>query len=169
MKPVLALVGLFFLFTTPSFAGIPACLDEHGKPIVNSNTQVLNYLHSTKKGFTARALVTGVLTNRYNDQTGHAHFAIDMNGDKKGDLEVIYQRDTGDIPALQVGMQISACGDYITDPKGSPNGGIIHWVHCISRPGNHPDGYITINGKLYGFNPVNGETCTNPASNFSEI
>lgn len=160
MKSVFALIVL--LVSQSSFAAVPTCLDDEGKVLGNSNTQVLNWLHSTAKGFQAKALVEGVLVKQYKGKATHAHFAIDMNGDQKGDLEVIYQYDAGKLPALQVGMKVSACGDYITDPKGSPNGGIIHWVHCRSRAGTHSDGYVTLNGKVYGFDPQNGETCVNP-------
>jgi hypothetical protein len=163
-RNVFAIVGLFFLFQSFSQAAIPSCLDQAGKPLQNSNTAVLNWLHTTPKNFTARALVTGILVKRYADQTGHAHFAIDMNGDNVGDLEVIYQYDAGAMNDIKVGMQVAACGDYITDPKGSPNGGIIHWVHCRNRPGNHYDGYVTLDGKLFGFDPQDGSACANPAS-----
>jgi len=167
MKFVFALFGSFLLFAPLGMAhswstSAPPCLDKTGDALTNSNTQVLNWLHTTKKNFTARALVTGTVVKRYADRTGHAHFAIDMNGDHRGDLEVIYQYDAGKIPTIQNGMQVAACGDYITDPKGSPNGGIIHWIHCRSRPGNHADGYLALNGTVYGFEPQNGEICVNP-------
>ena len=148
----------------------PPCFNTDRKtPLPIMNTQVMQWQRAAQNNFSSRALVTGVFTTRYPDQTGHAHFAIDLDGDKKGDLEVIYQNDFGALPALKNGDQIAACGDYITDPKGSKNGGIIHWIHSNdgARDGGtcvHPDGYLAINGVPYGITPPDQRHCNSGTS-----
>ena len=71
-------------------------------------------------------------------------------------IEVIYNEAFGDVEEdVKVGDQVEACGDYITSnaPSGpypaSPDGAILHWVHMASGSG-HPNGYLRINGMLYG-------------------
>ena len=165
MKSALVLFSVLSFFQMQStFAQQASCLEDNGKPVSATNTEVLNWLHSTSGRFTARAYVQGTVVKRYPDQTNHAHFAIDLNGDGAGDLEVIYQYDAGQIPSITPGMKVSTCGDYIT-AKNSPNGAIIHWVHCNSRGGSHPDGFLSIDGKVYGFSPIasSGEQCLRPA------
>lgn len=102
------------------------------------------------------------MTKIYPSRTGHTHFAIDLNGDRSGDLEVIYNDEFGELPRIQVGMQITACGDYITvGPRArlpSPMGAIIHWVHYNPGDrdgGRHPHGFLIISGKPYGFTNPN--------------
>ena len=127
------------------------------------NNQVLTWLQKAPNQFTSRALVEGTVVERFADRTGHSHFSIDLNDDGKGDLEVIYQNAFGQPPTIQPGMKVGACGDFIADRK-SPNGGIIHWVHCNPGDrdqGKHADGYITVNGNLYGFTPPAGEPACN--------
>lgn len=155
---------LSFFHLGSSFADSSGCTENSGAPVVATNTEVLNWLHSTSNNFTARAYVQGTVVKRYPDLTNHAHFSVDLNGDGIGDLEVIYQYDAGQIPSITPGMKVTSCGDYITS-KSSPNGGIIHWVHCNSRGGTHADGFLSINGTLYGFKPAagSGEVCLRPA------
>jgi hypothetical protein len=152
------------LFSTASFAD-PQCIDNHGQPLPVMNAQVLAWQKTQPTQFTARALVQGTIVKRYPDHTGHAHFAIDMDGNGTGDLEVIYQQDFGQLPNLQPGMKVIACGDYITDRNGSPNGGIIHWVHCnpgTRDGGAHPSGFVDVNGSVYGYTPTEG-SCPLPS------
>ena len=129
------------------------------------NPQVLQFLRQTQNQFTARALVQGRVVTRYSDRTCHAHFSIDLDGDGRGDLEVISQSAFGRPPSIRPGMQVTACGDYITD-RSSPNGGIIHWVHCNPGDrdqGKHPDGFMLVDGILYGYSSPAGEpACSVP-------
>ncbi len=160
----LVLSVLFFLKTT-SASAINCYDNDKVSALGVMNAQVLQYLHNTQNQFTTRALVQGTVVARFADQTGHAHFSIDLNGDGRGDLEVISQNAFGEPTSILPGMSVSACGDYITD-SSSPNGGIIHWVHC--NPGNrdqgkHPDGWMVVNGNLYGYSTPAGEpACSMP-------
>ena len=104
-----------------------------------------------------RALIQGVVTQLYSNKTGHTHFAISIDGDTRGDIEVIYNDEFGNLPMIQAGMQVVACGDYITvGPKArlpSPMGAIIHWVHYNPGDrdgGRHKHGFLVINGKTFG-------------------
>ena len=195
MKSILGLVGLLFVlsaFTNSTFAfdlsgrnffsapvmgqgqgpiNLPnglKCLDkDKGAAMGPGNSRVLDWLKNTPNQFTARALVQGVVIQRYPDRTDHAHFAIDLNGDGKGDLEVIYQNGFGALPNIQPGTTVVACGDYITDHAHSPNGGIIHWVHCNPGDrdnGQHSHGFVMINGKVFGFQaPAGQPPCSLPS------
>jgi hypothetical protein len=143
-------------FSAAAFAD-PQCLNDQHQPLPVMNGKVLIWQRTEPSQFTQRALVQGTIVKQYPDHTGHAHFAIDLDGNGTGDLEVIYQEEFGALPNLQVGMKVTACGDYITDHNGSPNGGIIHWVHCNpgTRDGGvHPSGFVEINGRVFGFQPT---------------
>jgi hypothetical protein len=136
---------------------LPECV---GSPQVN-NDQVLKWKTSTQSGFTARALVMGVLVAILTDQGAHLHLEIDLGNQSSGranHLEVIYNKQFGETPPLRVGMQVEACGDYITSTQvnngypPSPVGAIIHWIHMSPKPDRHPSGFLVIDGKLTGMN-----------------
>jgi hypothetical protein len=70
---------------------------------------------------------------------------------------VIYNIEFGALPALSIGMNVAACGDYITvGPNAqlpSPEPAIIHWVHVnpgTRDGGAHPSGFLVINNQAYG-------------------
>lgn len=163
--PSVLFLSLFLLFKTTSANAINCYADDKVTVLGNMNSQVLGFLKNTANQFTARALVQGTVVTRYPDETGHTHFSIDLNGDGIGDLEVISQIDFGEPAEIVPGMSVTACGDYITD-NTSPNGGIIHWVHC--NPGDrdqgvHPDGFMIVNGSLYGYSaPAGQPACSMP-------
>ena len=132
----------------------PICLDDNGNNIPVDNQQAIDYKKDTPNGSTSRAHVKGPITKLYPDQTGHNHFeiALDNNGDT---LEVVYDIAFGNLPSLQEGMTVEACGDFINSyapERGyqpSPDGAIIHWIHRTNSA-NHPAGYTIIDGTLYG-------------------
>lgn len=164
---VLALVMSFNVFQTATAFEVPVlpknltCLDQNHEMMPFRNQEVLQWKQSTPDQTLKRALVQGVVTQMYPSKTGHTHFAIDLNGDRKGDLEVIYNDNFGGLPTVSVGTKVVACGDYITvGPRArlpSPMGAIIHWVHY--NPGNrdggkHKHGFLIINGKPFGTDPA---------------
>jgi hypothetical protein len=71
-------------------------------------------------------------------------------------IELVYNDSFGELPELRLGMDVEACGDYITSyaPSGpypaSPDGALVHWVHHNPH-GSHPDGYVVIDGKVFGW------------------
>ena len=152
------LFGVFFAVSVYAAPVPPDCFDQKRRLLQANNAQVIQWRENTPNQFQSRALVQGVITQIYPEKTGHAHFALNLDQDPAGDIEIIYNQDFGDLPALAPGMQVAACGDYITaGPKSrlpSPMGAIIHWVHY--NPGDrdggaHPHGYLMINGTVYGF------------------
>jgi hypothetical protein len=155
----LVLVGLVH-GVTASAQSVPSCLDDHHQALALNNAQVVQWRESTRDRFQSRAFVQGIVTNIYPDRTGHTHFALNLDQDQGGDIEIIYNQEFGALPDLRPGMTVVACGDYITaGPRSqlpSPMGAIIHWVHY--NPGNrdggvHPNGFLLIDGRIYGFSP----------------
>jgi hypothetical protein len=157
----LAAASLGLLISVSAFAGTfssaPECENNDGQPIAINNSQVLTWEKTTANQFLARANVEGDVVAIYPNQTGHNHFAIQIGSDPSQTLEVIYDIGFGQLPQIQKGMHIQACGDYITSDEAtsqypvSPCGAIIHWVHMAPKP-THKNGFLMINGQVYGQN-----------------
>ena len=148
----------FFNAVTAHAQAVPTCLDERHQALPLNNAQVVQWRESTQDQFRSRAYVQGVVTNIYPDRTGHTHFALNLDQVHGGDIEIIYNQEFGALPNIRPGMTVVACGDYITvGPQArlpSPMGAIIHWVHYNpgTRDGGvHPDGFLLIDGRIYGF------------------
>jgi hypothetical protein len=153
-----AVVGIVVWSSAGAAPALPDCFGTNRQQLPILNHQVIQWRESTRDQFQTRALVQGVITDIYPEKTGHAHFAINLDSEPSGDIEIIYNQEFGALPSLKRGMQVVACGDYITaGPRSrlpSPMGAIIHWVHY--NPGNrdggaHPHGYVMVNGMVYGF------------------
>lgn len=158
---LLALAGL--LGSSALAEGAPECL-AHGQSLGVNNDQVLQWKQTTENEFLARAHVTGQIVKVFDDRNGHNHFLIDLGegsrgGEGDGALEVVYNEEFGALPDLRDGMQVEACGDYITatgrggrhgEYPPSPAGAIIHWVHANSKGSGHDSGYLMIEGQVYG-------------------
>lgn len=137
---------------------IPACL-EGTKPLQIDNERVLKLKKTTPNQFYARAYVGGTLTDVYKDDDGsHTRFAVQIGRDRMEAIEFVFNNEFGPIPSPRIGMKVTGCGDYITSNapteryKPSPVGAIIHWIHMNRRPKDkHEHGFITIDGKLYGY------------------
>jgi hypothetical protein len=149
--------GVAFGASSPDLPNHLQCLDNNHQSMDYNNSQVINWEHSTKDQFHARGFVQGAITKLYRNQTGHTHFAISL-GNGEG-IEVIYNDEFGKLPNLQPGMNVIACGDYITvGPNAhlpSPMPAIIHWVHLNPGDrdgGRHPSGFLVINNTAYGLN-----------------
>jgi hypothetical protein len=163
---VLALFLGFQSYLSASATEIPnlpnhlTCLDTNHEALPYLNDEVLEWKRNTPDQTLKRALVEGVVAQIYPSKTGHAHFAINIDQQAGGDLEVIYNDSFGKLPAIKVGMKIVACGDYITvGPRAklpSPMGAIIHWVHYNPGDrdgGKHKHGFLIIDGKPFGTAP----------------
>ena len=175
MKSVFVLALLLVLQPAASFSAVgPAataipdlpnhlvCLDRSNQSMAYNNGQVINWEKNTPDQYHDRGLVEGPITQIYANHTGHTHFAIGI-GPSQG-IEIIYNDEFGALPQLRVGMQVTACGDYITvGPHAqmpSPMPAILHWAHFnpgTRDGGRHPGGFVVINNQAYGFtNPPNG-------------
>jgi hypothetical protein len=141
-------------------SGLPAgmeCKGKGGQALNFMNSTVLGWKTTTPDQYMNRALVKGTIASFFPDRTGHTHFGIFLDSDGTPDLEVIYNDEFGELPKLNVGMTVIACGDYITvGPHAhlpSPLGAIIHWVHFNPGDrdgGKHFHGFLVINNKPYG-------------------
>lgn len=153
-------LSLAFILNASASEIPPPCLDS-GKKLPVLNEQVHHWKNTTQNQFLARARVHGVLSKIYTEEGSHAHFQIEFDDglDNRADdtLEVIYNLDFGKLPPLAVGMEIEACGDYITSTvstnryPASPDGAIIHWIHKNPRGTGHESGYLEIDGRTYGY------------------
>lgn len=164
---LLALV--FGFFSSLAFAGNvqPPCLGENGQPLTNSVAQVLKWKESTPNQFKARALISGVIVGTTLDRNSHLQLEVDLTPQTSNDrdvsehIEMIYNKEFGEVTDFRPGLPLVACGDYITSTAkaggypASPMGAIIHWVHMSPNPAKHPSGFLMINGVLYGQNNPN--------------
>ncbi len=166
---LVVLVSVALLNANKSFAyndtvaTVPACLGNQGQPIPVNNEAVIQMKLNTPNSFLARAMVSGVVTKIYGDQTCHRHFSLQIGSMPGQSIEVIYNEEFGGFPAFGVGSKVVACGDYITSNKqtqypASPDGAIIHWVHKAPHPERHPSGFLVINGILTGNSIGGGNT-----------
>lgn len=145
----LVLLGVFSAANV--FAAPPACWsnkDQTNLPVMNE--KVLEW--KSRKNFRDRALVTGQLARVVRMRKTHAHFEVQLAREPSAKIEIVYNREFGELPELRSGMQVDVCGDYITTTNSS-TGAIIHWVHF--NPGDrdggvHEHGYVVIDGVVYG-------------------
>ena len=138
---------------------VPPCMD-HGQQLAVNNQQVLTWKTTTANQFLARAYVEGTVTRVTLDRQTHYQFEIQIGPQATDVLEVIYDKAFGSYPVATPGMDVQACGDYITSTEQagsyppSPSGAIIHWVHQNTRGGGHDNGFMVMSGALIGFNPA---------------
>ena len=148
------------LFTSLSLANaqfdnVPCLAKDQALEI--DNEQVLNWKVSTENQFKRRAHIKGVVVELLPSSPRHEHFIMQIGDDKEDIIEVIYNVEFGEFPALQEGHVVQACGDYITSISRSgklppsPAGAIIHWVHESPNPGRHESGFLIIEGELIGY------------------
>ncbi len=162
MRAVLGIgvVGVL-LYSLAAFSGdrIPDCkAGSRVLPVINE--QVLFWKRSTKNQFKDRARVKGVVSRVFPIRGDHNHFEIKIGPNANDTLEVIYNNDFGALPEVESGMDVEACGDYITSNApsrypASPSGAIIHWIHGNPSNEGHEHGYLVIEGILYGFDYTN--------------
>jgi len=176
------LAGLLALASLPALANHPSplCASDSGQNIPIINQQVLEWKEGgAPLGEPFRAHVIGTIGRIFADQSGHMHYAIHLTNaapvpgcqpNAETDclhpadlLEVVYNLPFGPTPNPTIGMNVEACGDYITANapyngyQPSPAGAIIHWIHMSPEPQQHPSGYLIMNGALCGqHNPPPG-------------
>jgi len=158
MKFNYLLAAVLFSMISPSVwaaGAIPECLD-HNTAIAIDDAQVLKWKQSTPNQFAARGHVQGTVGQVFPDKNGHTHFEIKIGNDPADTLEIIYNQSFGALPALAAGMNVEACGDYITSTAQSgayppsPDGAILHWIHRSNNPSKHASGFVAIDGTVYG-------------------
>lgn len=134
----------------------PPCM-ANGKAIPINDAQALSWKTSTPNQFLARGHVAGRVVRVYPNQTDHNHFSLQIGPGPRDTIEVIYNIEFGALPQMAIGMTVEACGDFINSfaQSGpyppSPDGAIIHWVHYNPNGNQHPNGFLMIDGILFGF------------------
>lgn len=130
------------------------CFDFNGRPIPIDNERVIQMKHNTSNGYLDRGHISGVVGEVYAGKPTHQKFQARISGRSFEDtIEIIYNISFGKIPSVKTGMAVESCGDYITSNidakyKASPDLAILHWVHQSN--GNHPDGWVRLNGVYHG-------------------
>lgn len=127
------------------------CLDANLDILPVNNEVITKYKHATENGFEARAHIKGRIGKDYSDTKGHTRFQVVLTNNET--IELVYNDGFGNLPKLQEGMEVEACGDYITSNKNaeypaSPDGAIIHYVHVSTN--KHLSGFVVINSNVYG-------------------
>lgn len=166
MKYIFGLVvsgALFFQFANTAFAEsrFPSCLDFDRRPLEVNNNEVLQWKEKTPNQYKDRALIVGSLINVILDRKSHLHLEMDLTPEEGSDdrddhIEIVYNKEFGRVDRLEKGLEIVACGDYITSNeqsgpyKPSPLGAIVHWVHASNNTQKHVHGFLMIDGKLFG-------------------
>jgi hypothetical protein len=146
---------------TAEASNLPACLGKDKKPMAPNNEQVLNWKENSPNQYKDRGFVMGKLVGVTLDRKSHLQLAIDIGvagspQAREEQIEIIYNKEFGSVGSFTSGMDVAACGDYITarEKAGnyvpSPLGAIIHWVHVSPDPKKHASGFLAINGKVFG-------------------
>lgn len=154
-------LGLFAAFSIApmAFADVPQCWSNSlNEALSVDNQQVITWKSTTPNEFLSRAFVQGTVNRITMIRPTHIQFELQIGSQQGDTVEIVYDRAFGELPQITPGMQVVACGDYITikklsGPGSSPDGAIIHWVHY--NPGNqdatHESGFLVIEGVLYGY------------------
>lgn len=135
---------------------LPACVGTDGVTLPVNNGEILRWKFSTANHFKAPAHARGVLTRFFSNRSRHQHFEIQIGIQTQDTVEIVYSSKFGNLPRLEVGSVVEACGDYLTANapydtfEASPSGAIIHWVHRSSNPDRHPSGFLAIDDVAYG-------------------
>lgn len=164
------LIALALVFFVQSVAyagrGSPPCMaNDHGAlPLMNQ--QVLYWMENTPNQYMDRAYVDGRILKVLLDRKTHLHLQVQIGRNVGDTIEIVYNKGFGRLPMIIPGMYIEVCGDYITSRAptsqypASPEGALIHWVHVNTnsfRRGapapRHEDGFLKIDGVLYGNRP----------------
>ncbi len=130
--------------------------NDHGRAMSLNNDQVIKWKTSQPNNFRARGYVNGTVDEIFPDMTGHHHFSVKIGEQANDHVEVIYQINFGHMPEPRIGDQVVACGDFINSYaqsggyQPSPDGAIIHWVHRNPDGHGHDDGFVILNGTLFG-------------------
>jgi hypothetical protein len=154
-------VVLSFLFLVQSALAkiAPECIGEEGQAIPIDNSTPISWKIKEANGWQTRSHIDGYFVAVTNDGNSHFKFTIQIGPDKNDLIEVVYNKEFGQYPAVFPGMKVEACGDFINAfaqfgrYPPSPAGAIIHWVHKNPKysPGKHEHGYLVMDQVLVGY------------------
>ena len=135
-----ALVGLIIGL----FAQVAIANGDHPGQIQDDQALV-QAMHSRKNAFYVEAgnlVVTKLLPD---DTSGLPHQKWQARVSDGGTITIVYNSDMGSRVPVQIGDHFQVGGQYIY----TPGGGLVHWVHDDPQ-GKRPDGYVYLNGVVYG-------------------
>lgn len=152
---------LGFVTLSSAEAKYPTCMDFDRRPLPVNNDEVLKWKDNTPNQYKDRALVVGSLVGVLLDRKSHLHLEMDLtpeqgSADRDDHVEIIYNKEFGNVDKIAPGLEVVACGDYITSNaqsgpyKPSPVGAIVHWVHASNNTEKHVHGFLMIGGKMFG-------------------
>lgn len=114
------------------------------KAVSNENSDIEQLFKQQKSDVfvTGKGVVKKVLADD-NEGSRHQRFILELaNGQT---LLIVHNIDIAErLPNLQKGDEVSFAGDYVYNNEG----GLIHWTHRTTK-GNHKDGYLMYQGKIY--------------------
>jgi hypothetical protein len=135
--------------------------EGYDQPLSINNRQVIHWKRTTANQYRDRAHVQGPIVSILKWKGDHAHLAVQIGKSKEDAIEIIYNQEFGRLEDPELGWIIQACGDYITSRSASgpypasPLGALIHWVHANPKGRGHQNGFLYMNGKLFGQNLEN--------------
>ncbi len=95
----------------------------------------------SKQQVTGRGVVAQLLKDDHKGAR-HQKFLLKLNQEQT--LLFAHNIDLAPRIPLNVGDEISFCGEYVYHPKG----GIIHWTHHAPKQ-DHPGGWVMHQGRIY--------------------
>lgn len=113
---------------------------------ISDDKQLVQAVASQKRQFYVEAgnlEVTKVLPDD-NDGLPHQKWAAKMSNGQE--VTIVYNSDMGERVPLHIGDKFGVGGEFIWTGK---TGGLVHWVHEDPK-GKRPDGYVYMNGVVYG-------------------
>lgn len=139
----LAIMTLICMLSSTLFAqSLPICKDRGGQVLQPSASALKHYVDSNNDR-RPQVFVQGVVKEVLpEDKYGKPHqkYVLSVSGIK---VQLVHGSNYERLP-LQVGSQILVCGEFL-----NAQGGMIHWTHYDPN-GRHPDGFIAVNGYVYG-------------------
>lgn len=167
---LLTLSSLVFATATDQKEKSPICVRKKGQTLEINAAEVIHWKHNTPNQYENRGHIQGNISKVYDNKNGHRHFEVTFHDKSDEDtIEIVYNESFGAMPELQLGMNVEVCGDYITatDVSGpyppSPDGAILHWVHENPSGKGHPDGFVIIEGTVYGYGRAQTEKSSEPS------
>lgn len=128
----------------PIVAGQGLSQTPQNKAVSNENSDIEQLFKQQKSDVfvTSKGVVKKVLADDLQGSR-HQRFILELpNGQT---LLFAHNIDLAErLPNLQAGDEVSFAGDYVYNNKG----GTIHWTHKDPR-GQHKDGYLMYQGKIY--------------------
>ena len=142
---IVLILSYFFVFKVNNQSNIidKQSIVVHSVPSDNSDEIYQLFVQQKNDIFvTGRGKVQKILPDDLQGSR-HQRFILQLSNGQT--LLIAHNIDLAErLPNLQKGDEVSFAGDYVYNNKG----GLIHWTHKDPR-GQHKDGYLMYQGKIY--------------------